>query len=45
MTERECTHCHGRRLRPESLAVTVDGLSIDKVTDLPWVRLSTLCNA
>jgi excinuclease ABC subunit A len=35
MTERECPTCHGRRLRPESLAVTVDGLSIDKVTDLP----------
>ncbi len=35
MTERECPTCHGRRLRPESLAVTVDGLSIDRVTDLP----------
>ena len=35
MTERECPTCHGRRLRPESLAVTVDGQSIDKLTDLP----------
>ena len=29
MTFRECPECHGRRLKPESLAVTVDGLSID----------------
>ena len=28
MTFRECPECHGKRLKPESLAVTVDGLSI-----------------
>ncbi|MBO4633212.1 MAG: excinuclease ABC subunit UvrA [Lentisphaeria bacterium] len=28
MTFRECPECHGRRLKPESLAVTVNGLSI-----------------
>ena len=29
MTFRTCPECHGKRLKPESLAVTVDGLSID----------------
>lgn len=29
MTFRACPECHGKRLKPESLAVTVDGLSID----------------
>ena len=28
MTFRECPECHGKRLKPESLAVTVNGLSI-----------------
>ncbi len=28
MAETPCPHCHGRRLKPESLAVTVGGLSI-----------------
>jgi excinuclease ABC subunit A len=32
MTESECPTCHGKRLRPESLAVTVGGVSIDNVT-------------
>ncbi|MGI5915621.1 MAG: excinuclease ABC subunit UvrA [Anaerolineae bacterium] len=32
MTETECPACHGKRLRPESLAVTVAGTSIDRVT-------------
>ena len=35
MTEVPCPVCEGRRLRPESLAVTVAGLSIDEVTRLP----------
>ncbi|MCD6520157.1 MAG: excinuclease ABC subunit UvrA, partial [Anaerolineae bacterium] len=34
MTERPCPVCKGRRLRPESLAVTVGGLSIDELTHL-----------
>ncbi len=44
MTGVECPACHGQRLRPEALAVTVDGLSIMAVTQmtvsrlLPWVR-------
>ncbi len=44
MSERPCEACAGRRLRPEALAVTVAGKSIDQVTDLPikallmWVQ-------
>ena len=39
-----CPKCGGRRLRPEALAVTVDGISIMDVTEmtikqlLPWVK-------
>jgi excinuclease ABC subunit A len=32
MAERECPICHGQRLKPEILAVTVDGKSIVEVT-------------
>jgi len=35
MGTRPCPQCHGTRLRPESLAVKVGGLSIDEVTRLP----------
>ncbi len=34
MVRRECPVCHGARLKPESLAVTVGGLSIDKFNAL-----------
>ena len=34
MLDRECTDCHGARLRPEILAVTVGGLNIKELTDL-----------
>lgn len=34
MTNNVCPDCHGARLKPEILAVTVGGLSIDKVTEL-----------
>ncbi len=40
----ECPRCHGKRLRPEALAVTVDGRTIMDLTDttvsrlLPWLR-------
>ena len=30
-----CPKCHGKRLKPEVLAVTVAGLSIDKIVDMP----------
>ncbi len=35
MAECPCPDCGGRRLRPEALAVTVGGLSIHQVTELP----------
>lgn len=34
MRERPCTTCHGARLKPEVLAVTVHKLSIKDITDL-----------
>ena len=34
MVERPCPACHGKRLRPEVLAVTVDGRDISDVSDL-----------
>ena len=34
MAEQPCTECGGARLRPETLAVTVGGLSIQQFTDL-----------
>ena len=34
MTARPCQACHGQRLKPEVLAVTVGGLSIAQLTDL-----------
>ncbi|HEY70597.1 MAG TPA: excinuclease ABC subunit UvrA [Anaerolineae bacterium] len=44
MSERICPACQGRRLRPEALAVTLDGLSIAEVTSwsasrcLEWIE-------
>ncbi|HSB89744.1 MAG TPA: excinuclease ABC subunit UvrA, partial [Anaerolineales bacterium] len=44
MAERPCPRCGGKRLRPEALAVTVDGLNIIEVTARPvgptltWIR-------
>src|ERR1700749_888253 len=35
MTATECPACHGKRLRPESLAVKVNGISIADFTALP----------
>ncbi|MCQ2604898.1 MAG: excinuclease ABC subunit UvrA, partial [Spirochaetia bacterium] len=34
MSQNECTACHGSRLRPESMAVTVGGLNINQLTSL-----------
>ena len=34
MREIPCRACKGQRLRPETLAVTVDGLNIAELTDL-----------
>jgi excinuclease ABC subunit A len=38
MSATECPACHGRRLRPESLAVKVSGMSIADFTALPASR-------
>jgi excinuclease ABC subunit A len=39
MIEQPCQACGGKRLRPESLAVTVHGRSIGDVVDLPVERV------
>jgi excinuclease ABC subunit A len=38
MSATECPVCHCKRLRPESLAVKVNGMSISDFTDLPIAR-------
>ena len=38
MSASECPVCHGKRLRPESLAVKVNGISIADFTSLPVSR-------
>ncbi len=38
MTDRPCPTCHGKRLRPEALAVTVDDRNIIEVTSWPVNR-------
>ena len=38
MSASECPVCHGKRLRPESLAVKVNGMSIADFTALPVTR-------
>jgi excinuclease ABC subunit A len=35
MSFKPCTVCHGKRLRKESMAVTVGGLNITEITDFP----------
>ena len=39
MMDTPCPHCHGKRLRPEVLAVTVGGLSIADLSDLSVTKL------
>lgn len=38
MTVNLCPECHGARLKPEVLAVTIGGKNIQQVTDLPVVQ-------
>ncbi len=38
MSRRPCPACRGQRLRPEALAVTIDGLNIIEVTHWPVLR-------
>ncbi|KXL52383.1 UvrABC system protein A [Anaerotignum neopropionicum] len=35
MTNIQCPDCHGQRLRPEVLAITIGGKNISELTDLP----------
>tara|TARA_A100001037_G_C15143483_1_gene635047 strand:- start:1957 stop:3897 length:1941 start_codon:yes stop_codon:yes gene_type:complete len=39
MTQHGCTSCKGKRLRAESLAVTIDKVNISEITEWPIVRL------
>ncbi|HTV14537.1 MAG TPA: excinuclease ABC subunit UvrA [Acidobacteriaceae bacterium] len=45
MSASECPVCHGQRLRPESLAVKIDGISIAEFTALPMERALTRAEA
>jgi excinuclease ABC subunit A len=38
----ECSVCHGKRLRPESLSVKFAGLDIAEISALPLIRLDEL---
>lgn len=38
MSSHDCDECHGNRLKPESLAVTVGGLNIIELTSLPITK-------
>ena len=42
MVGKECPLCHGKRLRPESLAVTFAGYDIAELSRLPLKHLATL---
>jgi excinuclease ABC subunit A len=42
MLSRDCKHCHGKRLRPESLSVKLAGLDIADISRLPLKRLHAL---
>ncbi|TCS38039.1 excinuclease ABC subunit A [Paucimonas lemoignei] len=42
MVGKECTLCQGKRLRPESLAVTFAGYDITELSRLPLKHLATL---
>ncbi len=41
MTTQTCPDCGGKRLRPESRRVTIDGLSIIDLSQLPFTELQT----
>ena len=44
MIEKECEVCRGKRLKPEVLAVTVSGKSIDDVVSISTVKLQEFFN-
>jgi excinuclease ABC subunit A len=39
MVEKDCEVCHGKRLKPEVLAVTIAGKSIDGVVTMPLAKV------
>ena len=43
MSERPCPACQGKRLRPEALAVTLDGVNIVEAASWPVVRTLEWC--
>ena len=45
MSQVDCPECHGRRLKPESLAVTVGGLNIMELCDKPVEELLAFIDA
>lgn len=45
MEDSTCPDCHGKRLRPESLAVTFEGRDITQMTSLPLVDLVEVLDA
>lgn len=44
MVEKECEECHGKRLKPEVLAVTVNNKPIDQIVALPISRAQEFFN-
>ena len=44
MSENPCPECHGKRLKPEALAVKVGGISIDDLTRLPITEALSFLN-
>ncbi|MGN0151250.1 MAG: excinuclease ABC subunit UvrA [Wujia sp.] len=44
MTTIACEECHGRRLKPESLAVTIGGKNIAELTEMSVVQLNQFMN-
>ncbi|MBI2038459.1 MAG: excinuclease ABC subunit UvrA, partial [Candidatus Nealsonbacteria bacterium] len=43
MLVKKCEICQGKRLKPEVLAVTIAGKSIDKIVEMPIYKLKEFC--
>lgn len=39
ITERVCSECKGQRLKPEARAVTVGGISLPRLTEMPVIQM------
>ncbi len=44
MYESECQSCHGKRFKPETLAVKLGGLNIAEVSDMPVIKIKEFLN-